>query len=166
MAQLDRALGFGPGGWGWALLQGAANTISVALATLPFGLALGLIIAGALAPKIVAHVTQDLGGTAREGYEWMGWVLGGVIAAIDTFLVNGIKEEPVALHTVTAVAAAIGAAMIGHVLSAALLGACTPIIVKRLRGDPAMISTPAVTAIADLTGAAIYLVTGTLMLAD
>ena len=90
----------------------------------------------------------------------------GVIAAIDTFLVNGIKEEPVALHTVTAVAAAIGAAMIGHVLSAALLGACTPIIVKRLRGDPAMISTPAVTAIADLTGAAIYLVTVTLMLAD
>ncbi len=38
-------LGFGPGGWGWALLQGAANTISVALATLPFGLALGLVIA-------------------------------------------------------------------------------------------------------------------------
>ncbi|MDX3808478.1 ABC transporter permease [Bosea thiooxidans] len=38
-------LGFGPGGWGLALLQGAANTISVALATLPFGLALGLVIA-------------------------------------------------------------------------------------------------------------------------
>jgi polar amino acid transport system permease protein len=38
-------LGFGPGGWGWALLQGAANTISVALATLPFGLVLGLVIA-------------------------------------------------------------------------------------------------------------------------
>lgn len=38
-------LGFGPGGWGWALLQGAAITISIALATLPFGLALGLIVA-------------------------------------------------------------------------------------------------------------------------
>ncbi|WP_186418901.1 ABC transporter permease subunit [Bosea sp. CS1GBMeth4] len=38
-------LGFGPGGWGWALLQGAANTISVALATLPCGLALGLAVA-------------------------------------------------------------------------------------------------------------------------
>uniref|UniRef100_A0A9E7ZPL2 ABC transporter permease subunit n=1 Tax=Bosea sp. NBC_00436 TaxID=2969620 RepID=A0A9E7ZPL2_9HYPH len=38
-------LGFGAGGWGLALLQGAANTISVALATLPFGLALGLVIA-------------------------------------------------------------------------------------------------------------------------
>jgi len=38
-------LGFGPAGWGPALLQGAATTISVALATLPFGLALGLVIA-------------------------------------------------------------------------------------------------------------------------
>ncbi len=93
-------------------------------------------------------------------------ILLGVIAAVDTFLVNGIKEEPIALQAVTAVAVAIGAAMVGHVLSAALLGACTPILVKKLRGDPAMISTPAVTAIADLTGAAIYLVTVTLMLAD
>ncbi|QEL22813.1 ABC transporter permease subunit [Bosea sp. F3-2] len=38
-------LGFGPEGWGWALLQGAAVTISIALATLPFGLALGLLVA-------------------------------------------------------------------------------------------------------------------------
>ena len=38
-------LGFGPSGWGPALLQGAATTLSVALATLPFGLGLGLVIA-------------------------------------------------------------------------------------------------------------------------
>ena len=38
-------LGFGEGGWGLALLQGAGITISIALATLPFGLALGLIVA-------------------------------------------------------------------------------------------------------------------------
>ncbi|CAN5287396.1 ABC transporter permease [soil metagenome] len=38
-------LGFGDGGWGLALLQGAGITISIALATLPFGLALGLVIA-------------------------------------------------------------------------------------------------------------------------
>ncbi len=43
-------------------------------------LAVGLIVAGALAPKIVAFVTQELGGTPREGYEWMGWFLGAVIA--------------------------------------------------------------------------------------
>ncbi len=38
-------IGFGPEGWGWAILRGAGITISLALATLPFGLALGLIIA-------------------------------------------------------------------------------------------------------------------------
>lgn len=38
-------LGFGDGGWGLALLQGAFITISIALATLPFGLAGGLVVA-------------------------------------------------------------------------------------------------------------------------
>jgi len=52
-------------------------------------LAVGLIIAGALAPKIVAHVTQDLGGTPREGYEWMGWLLGAVIALSTIGVVAG-----------------------------------------------------------------------------
>lgn len=40
-----RLLSFGPDGWGDELLQGALVTISIALATLPFGLALGLTIA-------------------------------------------------------------------------------------------------------------------------
>ncbi len=38
-------IGFGDGGWGLAILQGAGITISLALATLPFGLALGLGVA-------------------------------------------------------------------------------------------------------------------------
>lgn len=38
-------LGFGDGGWGLALLGGAGITITIALATLPFGLALGLLVA-------------------------------------------------------------------------------------------------------------------------
>ncbi|WP_284178700.1 ABC transporter permease subunit [Rhabdaerophilum sp. SD176] len=38
-------LSFGPEGWGDELLAGALVTISIALATLPFGLALGLAIA-------------------------------------------------------------------------------------------------------------------------
>jgi polar amino acid transport system permease protein len=48
MVPMDRyltLLGFGPEGWGLALLQGAGITIAIALATLPFGLALGLAIA-------------------------------------------------------------------------------------------------------------------------
>jgi polar amino acid transport system permease protein len=38
-------LAWSPPGWGWALATGAWVTISIALATLPFGLALGLLIA-------------------------------------------------------------------------------------------------------------------------
>jgi len=38
-------LSFGPHGWGDELLAGAGVTISIALATLPFGLALGLLVA-------------------------------------------------------------------------------------------------------------------------
>lgn len=38
-------LAWNPPGWGWALATGAAMTIGIALATLPFGLAGGLVVA-------------------------------------------------------------------------------------------------------------------------
>ena len=44
---MDRYLhliSFGDGGWGWLLLKGAGLTIGLAVATLPFGLALGLLV--------------------------------------------------------------------------------------------------------------------------
>lgn len=43
-------------------------------------LAVGMIVGGAVSPKIIAYVTQDLGGTPREGYEWMALILGAIIA--------------------------------------------------------------------------------------
>ena len=86
------------------------------------------------------------------------------IAFADTLIVSRFEEEPAAWSTVALAGFVIGLAMLAHVLSAALLGALTPLVVKKLRGDPAMISTPAVTAIADLTGAAIYLVLATLLI--
>jgi len=52
-------------------------------------LAVGLIVAGAFAPKIVAYVTQDLGGTPREGYERMGWILGAIIALSTVWVFAG-----------------------------------------------------------------------------
>lgn len=55
-------------------------------------LALGLIVAGALAPKIVAYVAQVLGGTARDGYEWMGWILGVVIAGSTIWVFLGTSR--------------------------------------------------------------------------
>ncbi|MCK5941134.1 MAG: magnesium transporter, partial [Planctomycetes bacterium] len=71
----------------------------------------------------------------------------GAIAFLDTLLVSKVRGSEESLELVMIAGAAIGVAMVGHVLSAALLGALTPLVVKRLRGDPAMISTPAVTAI-------------------
>jgi magnesium transporter len=91
-------------------------------------------------------------------------VLLGTIAFVNSLLVSRAAEHPDPLDVVAHAAIIIGVAMVGHVVSAALLGALTPLIVKKLRGDPAMISTPAVTAIADLTGAAIYLVLVTTLL--
>ena len=44
---MDRYLhliSFDDGGWGWLLLKGAGLTIGLAVATLPFGLALGLLV--------------------------------------------------------------------------------------------------------------------------
>jgi len=98
----------------------------------------------------------------------MGTILA-AIAAVDTVLVHWIRPADAggpaeSMAIVTDFAVVIGGAMLAHVLSAGLLGALTPLVVKKLRGDPAMISTPAVTAIADLTGATIYLVMVTVLL--
>jgi GPH family glycoside/pentoside/hexuronide:cation symporter len=57
-------------------------------------LAIGLIIGGALAPKIVAWVTLELGGTPREGYEWMAIILGSVIAGSTLWVFFGTANAP------------------------------------------------------------------------
>ena len=87
-----------------------------------------------------------------------------IIAFGDALLISGMEDNDEPFSSVIYAGLVIGLAMFAHVLTAALLGALTPLVVKKFRGDPAMISTPAVTAIADLTGAAIYLVLVTLML--
>ncbi len=51
-------LSFGDTGWGDELLQGALVTISIALATLPFGLALGLLVA--LASRSQSRIISGL----------------------------------------------------------------------------------------------------------
>jgi len=57
-------------------------------------LAIGLIVGGAGAPKIVAWVTEQLGATPREGYEWMAVIVGGIIAASTVWLVVGTARAP------------------------------------------------------------------------
>jgi polar amino acid transport system permease protein len=61
-------LGFGNGGWGGALLQGAFITISIALATLPFGLALGLLVAvGKRSESVIARGLSTIYSTVFRG---------------------------------------------------------------------------------------------------
>jgi GPH family glycoside/pentoside/hexuronide:cation symporter len=62
-------------------------------------LALGLVMGGALAPKIVGWVTQELGGTPREGYRWMGLVMGIVIAASSLSVFFGTARAPASATT-------------------------------------------------------------------
>jgi len=57
-------------------------------------LAIGLIIGGALAPKIVAWVGSEMGGTAREGYEWMALIVGSVIVLTTIWLFFGTARAP------------------------------------------------------------------------
>lgn len=52
-------------------------------------LALGLILGGAAAPKIVGYFAQADGGSAAEGYRVMGYVMGAVIAAATLWVFFG-----------------------------------------------------------------------------
>jgi polar amino acid transport system permease protein len=60
MADLFQLLEFGPNGWGDEILSGAWLTIRLAVATLPFGLVLGFMVA--LARNSDSRVLQALGG--------------------------------------------------------------------------------------------------------
>jgi glycoside/pentoside/hexuronide:cation symporter, GPH family len=66
-------------------------------------LAIGLIVGGALAPKIVAWVTQELGGTPRAGYEWMALIVGGVIVVSTLWVFFGTARAPQSSATGTSV---------------------------------------------------------------
>jgi GPH family glycoside/pentoside/hexuronide:cation symporter len=57
-------------------------------------LSIGLIMAGALAPKIVAWVSQVLGDTPRAGYQWMGLAMGAIIAGSTLWVFLGTARAP------------------------------------------------------------------------
>ena len=57
-------------------------------------LAIGLIIGGALAPKIVAWVTETRGGSTQEGYELMAMLVGAVIGVTTVWLFFGTANAP------------------------------------------------------------------------
>jgi len=80
-----------------------------------------------------------------------------------TFLSYGI-ELPEGL-TLTVIAQAIALAIFVQVLSATLIGASLPLLIKWCNQDPAVIASPAITTIVDVTGLLIYFyITSSLLL--
>lgn len=144
------------------------------IAMLPMVMATGGMVGTQASALVIRALTiGDVAKATIQRVLWKELRVAGLMAAMlgaialgDTVVISVMKPETSSdgTSTVTIISIAIGIAMVGHVLTAALLGALTPIVVKKLRGDPAMISTPAVTAIADLTGVLIYFVTVMLML--
>jgi magnesium transporter len=43
-----------------------------------------------------------------------------------------------------------------QVITSAIIGAALPLVVRRLGGDPAVVASPAITTIVDITGLLIY----------
>jgi len=62
------------------------------------------------------------------------------------------------------VCSAVTLAMAFHVLTATLLGAAIPLGFSALGRDPSMVAQPALSTLADLSGAAIYLFTVTALI--
>ncbi|MEO6593980.1 MAG: magnesium transporter, partial [Planctomycetota bacterium] len=142
------------------------------VATMPMVMAIGGMVGSQASTLIVrALSTGSLGKNfyrvlLREGLVSLG--LAGLLALIafanalflQWWMQGTTRDTSATLH----IASVIGLAMAADVVFAALLGASIPNLVRILRIDPALVSTPAVTALTDLTGASIYLILVTVML--
>jgi magnesium transporter len=156
------------------VIQGFEEHLQIGLlvALLPMVMATGGMVGTQASALVIRALTVgDIGKAAVATVIWKELRVAGLMALLlgsiafaNALIVSRTATTPDPLDVVMRSGVVIGAAMLGHVLSAALLGALTPLAVQKMRGDPAMISTPAVTAIADLTGAAIYLVLVMLLL--
>jgi magnesium transporter len=159
-----------------AVIQGFEEDLKAGpvllLAMLPMVMATGGMVGTQASALVIRALTiGDLGKLTMRRVVWKELRVAGLMALLlagiafaDSILVSRTENEPDPFGVVLWSSGVIGLALLAHVLSAGLLGAVTPLVVKTVRGDPAMISTPAVTAIADLTGATIYLVAVTLLL--
>jgi magnesium transporter len=149
--------------------QLSGNVLLVAL--MPMVMAIGGMVGGQASTLIVRAVAT---GQLRGPIWPVLWkeirvsVLLAVVLAVIAFgnawLLQHFADDGAPLDAMMHIAWVIALAMTADVLFAAVLGACIPYVVKILRIDPALISTPAVTALTDLGGAAIYLLLVTWML--
>ena len=140
------------------------------MATMPMVMAIGGMVGSQASTLVIRALATQEHGSFRAMVTkelFVGLLLAGVLGGVafgNALLLQAIKGEGIALDETAWYAAVIAIAMAADVVFAALLGASIPNLVRVLRIDPALISTPAVTAMTDLTGAAIFLALVTMLL--
>ncbi|MBL8747778.1 MAG: magnesium transporter [Planctomycetes bacterium] len=141
------------------------------VATMPMVMAIGGMVgsqASTLIIRALAAQERSIGFRRLMGKEVLVSLgLASVLAVIalgNAIFLQWVGDEPAGFGETLRTASVIGIAMAADVVFAAILGAGVPHLVKWMRVDPAMISTPAVTALTDLTGASIYLMLVTALL--
>jgi magnesium transporter len=79
----------------------------------------------------------------------------GVVGFINVLIITGISDipHPFPLYQIAIV---ISMALCAQVISASMIGAVLPLMVKRMGGDPAVVASPAITSLVDVTGLLIY----------
>lgn len=157
-----------------AIIDGFAVLLkdhTLLVATMPMVMAIGGMVGGQASTLIIralAAQNRVVAFRTMMGKEMLVSLgLAGVLALIavtNAVLLQWMGNKPVATGETIHTASVIGLAMAADVVVAAFLGASIPNLVKWLRVDPALISTPAVTALTDLTGASIYLALVTALL--
>ncbi len=79
----------------------------------------------------------------------------GIISFIKIYFFSSPSHIP-AQYSLFLISISIALALSLQVISSTLIGAGLPMIVKRLNGDPAVVASPAITTIVDITGLLIY----------
>ena len=130
---------------------------------LPMVMATGGMVGTQAATLVVRSITT--GGLATGAVMQVLWkelrvsagmaVTLSLIVFLEAMILGFGDDQSTAM--VLQVGLAVAIAMIAHVLSAALVGASVPLLARALRIDPAVVSSAAVTGVADFSGALIYL---------
>src|SRR5690606_29871693 len=133
------------------------------IALLPIVMALGGMVGGQSSVLVVRGLS--LGDVVPRQIGAIFWKELRVSSGMATVLASIVFVEALILGRTDArlgdedmlyTSAAVAIAMVCHVLGSALIGVGIPVLAKWLGGDPAIVSTPAVTALADLFGASVF----------
>lgn len=134
------------------------------LALLPVVMATGGMVGGQASSLIIRGLT--IGDVAPSAIKKVVWKelrvclgMSALLALIifgEGIVLGQLDQDGLTQGRILLASFAMAAAMAAHVVGAGLFGVTVPMVAKAFGRDPATVSTPAVTAIADLTGATIF----------